>query len=194
MRPTVEDLQAIWRFIYSRASLLQAAEFFAELDNVVPESIQGRALIEMTLIAYARPFTGCLLPPKGDKLIPLDDVSPPQHLAKVHREMLKLRNTVIGHKDATATQNVVKVEIIHPPRVTLNVAMVGGVWPPLKSWLDELCNHFVKHCDDNLHRLNKTHRAEFMKHPPGQYQLVISEPPADWLTPFQTKHGEDFRV
>jgi hypothetical protein len=55
MRPTVEDLQAIWRFIYSRASLLQAAEFFAELDNVVPESIQGRALIEMTLIAYARP-------------------------------------------------------------------------------------------------------------------------------------------
>lgn len=193
MRPTVEDLQAIWLFTYSRVSLLQAAEFFAELDVVEPESVQGRALIEATLIAYARPFTACFLPPNQKKVNgPLKDVSPPEHLAEVHKQMRIVRDTVIGHKDGTARQNIVRVEI-HPPKVSLNGAMVGGVLPPLKRSLGELCTYFVKHCESNLSRLNKTYRAEFMKHPPGEYGLVISELPAAWLIPFRTKHGADFR-
>ena len=194
MRPTVEDLQAIWLFTYSRASLLQAAEFFAELDVVEPESVQGRALIEATLIAYARPFTVCFLPPNQKKVNgPLKDVSPPEHLMEVHKQVLILRNTVIGHKDPTAPQNIVRVEI-HPPKVSLNGAMVGGVLPPLKRSLGELSTYFVKHCESNLSRLNKTYRSEFMKHPPGQYELVISEPPADWLIPFRPRSGENVRL
>jgi hypothetical protein len=114
MRPTVEDLQAIWLFTYSRGSLLDAASFFAELDTVPSESVQGRALIEATLVAYARPFNNCYLPLKRGKVIPLEDVPPPQHLAEVHREVLNLRNTVIGHKDATARQNIVRVTIPSP--------------------------------------------------------------------------------
>ena len=67
MRPTVEDLQAIWLFTYSRASLLEAKEFLAELDKVMPESLQYRALIYAAIVAYARPFTICYLPPDPKK-------------------------------------------------------------------------------------------------------------------------------
>ena len=71
--------------------------------------------------------------------------------------------------------------------------MIGDMEPALKTTLSELCTHFVKHCERNLSRLKKIYRAEFMKNPPGEYELVISEPPADWLIPFRTKHGADFR-
>ena len=64
MRPTVEDLQAIWLFTYARSSLLDAVKFLAELDTVAPDSLQYRALIDATIAAYARPFTVCWLPPK----------------------------------------------------------------------------------------------------------------------------------
>jgi len=36
--------------------------------------------------------------------------------------------------------------------------------------------------------------SELMKYPPGQYELVISEPPADWLIPCRPKYGPDFRT
>jgi hypothetical protein len=130
--------------------------------------------------------------------VPLDGVSPPQHLANVHEEILILRNKTIGHKDATpgkgytATSNIVLVDI-HPDRISLNIAMIGTVTPSLRNLLNDLCVHFVKHCDENLNRLKKLYRAEFLKKPPGEYELVISEPPADWLIPFRTKHGDDSR-
>jgi hypothetical protein len=69
MRPTVEDLQAIWLFTYSRSSLLEAVESLAELDTVAPESPQYRALIDAAVAAYARPFTVCLLPPKRKRVV-----------------------------------------------------------------------------------------------------------------------------
>jgi hypothetical protein len=197
MRPTVEDLQAIWLFTYSRSSLLEAKEFLAELDKVAPESLQYRALIDAAIAAYARPFTTCLLPPNR-KVMPLKDVPPPQHLAKFHEHALILRDTMIGHKDATpakgytATPNIVVVRI-YPDDVGLNAAMIGEMYPSLKNALSELCAHFVKHCEGNLSRLRKIYLPEFMKNPTGQYELVISEPPADWLIPFRTKRGADFR-
>ena len=199
MRPTVEDLQAIWLFTYSRSSLLDAAKFLAELDKVAPESLQYRALIDAAVVAYARPFTVCWLPPKRKKVVPLKCVLPPQHLAEFHEHALILRDTMIGHKDATpakgytATPNIVVVRI-YPGTFSLNSTMIGEMEPALKSALPELCAHFVKQCEGNLSRLSKIYRSELMKNPPGKYELVISEPPADWLIPFRPKHGADFRV
>ena len=198
MRPTVKDLQDIWLFTYSRASLLEAAEFLAELDKVEAGSLQYRALIDAAVAAYARPFTTCLLPPERKRVVPLKDVLPPQHLADFHENALILRDTVIGHKDATpakgytATLNIVLVGI-YPDNFNLNSIMIGEVLPALKSALPELCRYFVKHCEENLSRLKKIYLSELMKNPPGEYELVISEPPADWLIPFRPKHGADFR-
>jgi len=42
--------------------------------------------------------------------------------------------------------------------------------------------------------MEKPYHSELMKQRPGEYELVISEPPSDWIVPFQIKHGEDFRV
>ena len=52
MRPTVEDLQAIWLFTYSRSSLLDAAGFLAELDKVMmegPSTVErGRKIAQLS--------------------------------------------------------------------------------------------------------------------------------------------------
>ena len=197
MRPTIENLQDIWLFTYSRSSLLDAAGFLSELDKVAPESLQHRALIDAGLAAYARPFTTCFLPPKR-KVVPLQDVPPPHHL-RFHEDALISRNTMIGHKDATpakgytATQNIVVVGICSD-NFSLNSTMIGEMCSASKNALSELCDYFVKYCEANLSRLKKIYLAEFMKHQPGKYELVISEPPADWLIPFRTKHGDDFRA
>jgi hypothetical protein len=200
MRPSVEDLQAIWLFTYSRASLLDAAKFLAELDRVKLDSLQYRALRDAAIVAYTRPFSPCFLPPNR-KVVPLKDVPPPPHLVESHENALILRDTVIGHTDATpakgytATPNFVLVGIDPDPRkFSLNSTTIGEMLPPLKSALPELCDHFVKHCEGNLSRLKKIYFSELMKNPPGQYELVISETPADWLIPAQPKDGEDFRV
>jgi hypothetical protein len=202
MRPTVEHLQEIWLFTYSRASLLDAAKFLAELDKVELESLRYLALRDAAIVAYARPFRGCYLPmpPKRKKFVPLEGVLPPQHLAEAHENALILRDTVIGHTDATPakgytdTPNIVLVGIDPDPRkFSLNSTTIGEMLPPLRNALPELCDHFVKHCEGNLSRLKKIYPPELMKNPPGKYELVISEAPADWLIPFRTKHGEDFR-
>jgi hypothetical protein len=106
---------------------------------------------------------------------------------------------MIGHKDATPAEgytwspNIVIVRI-WPANFSLNGAMIGEMYPELKNALGELCAYFVRHCEANLSRLRKLYLSEFMQHQPGQYELVIAEPPADWLIPFRTKHGEDFRT
>jgi hypothetical protein len=197
MRPTVKDLEDIWMFTYARASLIEAANYVAELDKVAPKSIQYRALIDAAVIAYGRPFTACWVSAKR-KVVPLKDVPIPEHLAEAHEHARNLRNTMVGHKDATpsegytATPNIVLVEIDRG-NFGLNTAMLGEMGPELKEALRELCPHFVNHCEANLRRLKKVYLSEVVKNPPGVYELVISEPPADWLVPFQHKDGADFR-
>jgi len=205
MRPTIEDLQAIWLFTYSLSSLLDAKNFLGEvsdvapaLDKVTPESLRYRALVAAAISAYMRPFTTCFLPPNRKVKQPLGDVPIPQHLAQFHKDALDLRDTMIGHTDATPadgyteTPNHVLVRI-YPDTFSLHSAMTGVMEPASKKGLIELCDYFVKHCGMNLSRLTKIYRSELMQHQPGQYELVISEPPADWLIPFRTKHGDDFR-
>jgi hypothetical protein len=204
--PTVADLQAIWSFTYSRSSLLEAKNFLAEvsdvapdLNQVTPESLRYRALVYAVITAYARPFTTCRIPPNR-QFKPLDNVPPPQELAQFHDDALILRNTMIGHSDATpakgytASPNMVVVRIYPDNKFSLHSVTLGEMEPPMKKALPELCDHFVLHCDANLSRLMKPYRSELMNRPPGRYELVIAEPPADWIVPFKPKHGDDFRA
>jgi hypothetical protein len=206
MRPTVEDLQAIWRFTYSRSSLLDAKNFIGQLSEVppafgevTPESLRYRALVEAAVVSYGRPFTTCYLPPKRQQVVPLQGVSPPEHLAEFHENALIMRDTMIGHKDATpargykASPNIVFVRIF-PDTYSLNGVMLGEMLPPLKKAFPQLCDHFVRHCESNLSQLTQPYRSEFMQNAPGEYELMIIEPPAAWLVPFKPKHGDDFRA
>jgi hypothetical protein len=94
-----------------------------------------------------------LLPPK-QKIVPLKDVPPPQHLAEAREHALNLRDTMIGHKDATpaqgytATPNIVVVRI-YPDNFSLHSTLIGEMCPELKNALPELCAYFVKQCEVN---------------------------------------------
>ena len=198
MRPTIEDLQSIWLFTYSRSAFIEAEDSLDELRNVPSESLQYRALVAAAITAYMQPFTPCFIPPNR-KVIPFKDVPIPEHLARFHEDAMNLRDTMIGHMDATpadgytASPNIVTIRICPDNRFILHSATIGEMEPESKNGLLQLCGFFRKYCNENLSRLTKACRSALMKHGPGQYELVISEPPADWLIPFRIKHGEDFR-
>lgn len=114
MRPTVNDLQNIWLFTYARDSMREAARYLVALDQFdhrdllnplddpeAHQSVCHRGLRDAAIIAYARPFTQCNLPLAKKRRIALDDVPPPAHLEKYHQHVMRWRNTLIGHKDAT---------------------------------------------------------------------------------------------
>jgi hypothetical protein len=180
--------------------LLDAANFLGELDTVAPGSFRYRALVDAAVVAYARPFTTCFLPPKRERITPLAGIPPPQHLARFHEDALIMRDTFIGHKDATpakgytATPNIVQVGILPDNDFSLDATMLGEMLPDMKNALRELCSYFIRHCETNLSQLRTRYLSEFMKYPPGQYELVISKPPADWLIPFRPKRGDDYRI
>jgi len=69
------------------------------------------------------------------------------------------------------------------------MAMIGEMEPPMRKALRELCAYFLKHCAEKLRPLTKAYYPEVMKNQPGQCELVISEPPADWIIPFHSKRG-----
>jgi hypothetical protein len=77
---------------------------------------------------------------------------------------------------------------------SLNTANFGEMEAPMKEALKELCGYFVKHCEHNLSLWKKAYGSELMKNPPGDYELVISDPPSDWIIPFRIKHGADFKA
>jgi hypothetical protein len=197
-RPSLEELQRVWLLAYSRASFLEAAEFLKAMDAANPESVTFRALVHAAFVAYARPFNQCKVPGRR-RLVPLKDVPPPPLLADFHRHALDARNTTIGHKDATpargytATPNVMLFEI-KSSNFGINTAMPSEMKDPMKKAMRELCDHFVKHCEQELGRWKRAYGSEVMKKPPGDYELVICEPPFDWMIPARTKHGADFRA
>jgi hypothetical protein len=199
MRPTVEDLQAIWLFTYSRAAFMDAADFLVELDKVETKSLLHRALVHAAIMAYAQPFGHCYLPHEPKRIVPLKGVLPPHQLKEAHQHALDLRDTMIGHTDATpakgyrTTMNRVAVRICHK-HLGLDSIIIVGMPPRLKKELTELCAYFRQHCETNLSRLKKPYLSEFTKYPLGEYELVICEPPADWLIPWRNKHGDDFRA
>jgi hypothetical protein len=199
LRPPIEDLEHIWLFTYSRASFLQTVEFLDSMDAVKPDSVELRALIDAAFVAYARPFSRCRVPSRGSIDSPLKGVSPPAQLAEFHNEALIARNTMVGHKDATpaeeytATPNVVLIDIF-ANTFAVNCVMPAEMTDRMKHALRELCNYFVKHCEEDLSLWKKSYGCEVMKKLPGKYELVISDPPCDWIIPFRIKHGVDFKA
>jgi hypothetical protein len=97
---------------------------------------------------------------------------------------------MIGHKDATPAQrhtttpNVVLVHI-NSKGFNLHTTIIGEMESPMRNALKELCVYFVAHCEENLRPLTQRYFSQVMSHPPGVYELVISEPPDDWIRPFQ---------
>ena len=189
MRPTFDELRTYWLLAHSRASLLEADELLNAMETARPKSIELRAIISAAVIAYARPFTKFRVT-REERLAPLEGIPPPTHLARFHQDALDIRNKMIGHKDATPAQrhtttpNVVLVHITSRT-FELHTTAIEEMGAETRNALKELCAYFVAHCEKNLRPLTTAHFSEVMRHAPGVYQMVISEPPDDWIRPFQ---------
>jgi len=188
-RPTIQELQRWWLLAYSRSSLIDAGAFLNAIDTARLGSNEMRALIDAAVVAYARPFTKFQLT-RHERVAPLADIDPPSNLVEFHKDALDLRNKLIGHKDATpadrhATSPNVVLLHINSTGFNVHTAIIAEMETVMRNALKELCAYFVKYCENELQPLTKGYFSEVMKHPPGHYELVVSEPPADWIRPFR---------
>lgn len=100
MRPSLDDLKHLWLIAYSRSGLLEAQRWIDQMSMVDSNSPLMSALLSAVVTAYGRGFTQSRVS-AGVTVIPLAQApSPPTGLQETHEELLKMRNRVIGHKDA----------------------------------------------------------------------------------------------
>ncbi|MBA3776527.1 MAG: hypothetical protein H0X11_08825 [Betaproteobacteria bacterium] len=120
------------------------------------------------------------------RTIALKDVAPPPELASTHAMVIKLRNNVIGHKDAlpapgdAATPNIVLVKR-DASGFDVHTIIVIGIVPSLLDKLRSLCEYFVAHCESRLKPFIERYGPDIMKEPEGVYEIVSSERPDPWI-------------
>jgi hypothetical protein len=186
MRLTYEDLKRLWTVIYSRSALLEADRWLDQMDNVSVEELRS-ALVCAIITAYGRPFTQSQVA-LGERVVPLRDVAPPKHLESTHRDLLNMRNKVIGHKDAipavghTETPN--ELILRRDSRgFDLHTSITQDMDSDLRQRIKELCAHFVAHCDQQSDLLIRKYGDEFAQLKPGVYDIIVSDEPNDWIRP-----------
>jgi len=144
------------------------------------------ALVYAAVVAYCRPFTKSQVTPT-ERVIPLDDVSPPGHLAAAHGNMLNLRDKVIVHKDAVPTKGYSTPNMILLDRVgsgfQLYTTRLGEMGTEQRKAVKELCSYFFQHCEAKLRPLTRKYHPELMRYPEGAYELLITESPNEWIRP-----------
>jgi hypothetical protein len=94
MRPTFDDLKAIWLLCYARSAFIEAKRWLHEMETAQDTS-HYEALVYAAVVAYCRPFTQSQVTPTK-RLIPLADVLPPTYLATAHDDLLNLRDNTLA--------------------------------------------------------------------------------------------------
>jgi hypothetical protein len=190
VRPSIEDLKTLWLHAYSRSAFDEAIEYLDLLPKV-PAGVMARVLISAAVVAYARPFSACRVT-STEKVVPLRGVKPPDDLAENHQDAIDLRNKLIGHKDAvpaerhTTSPNIVLIHKL-PTYFEVHTTTIDSMDQSAQLALKKLCVFFKQHCESIISPITKRYFAEVMKNPDGIYELIISEPPSDWIKPFQPK-------
>ena len=147
-----------------------------------------QAILCAAVVAYARPFSRFRVTATKE-VAPLSGIAPPKHLRQNHREAIDLRNKVIGHKDSlpakyhTSTPNIV---LLHVTKTyfEMHTTVVGSMEEPTRAALKELCIFYREYCEGIIKPLTKAYFSEVMKRSPGIYELIVCDPPGDWLRPF----------
>jgi hypothetical protein len=185
MRPSHDELKSLWIYSYSRASLLEAQQWLDSMDHTDPKSPQFRALVCASVVAYARPFMISQVTQK-ERVVPLKGVLPPSPLNATHAMVLKLRDKVMGHKDATpakgdsTTPNIMLIRR-DATGFDLHTIIIEGMELETRTEVKALCSHFVAHCEAQVHPIIARYGSEIMRHPVGTYELLVTEPPHDWI-------------
>jgi hypothetical protein len=169
--------------------LIEADQWLDAMPETDPRSPQFRALICAAVVAYARPFTACQVTPT-ERVVPLKGVPPPPQLSSTHAMILKLRDKVMGHKDATPARGdstTPNVMIIRRDATgfDLHTIIIEGMEPETRNEVKSLCSHFVGYCESQVESINAHCGPEIMRHPIGAYELLVTEPPNDWIRALQ---------
>lgn len=185
MRPTVQELCSIWLYAYSRSSFLEAETWIVAMQHVPTESPLMRSLTCSAVVSNARPFTKSQIT-SDKRVVPLQGILAPPNLTSTHEMILKLRDKVIGHKDAipgkkdSSTPNIILIKR-DASGFDLNTVEVKAMAPEVQAQVKSLCCFFVKHCESHLKPLMDRFTPEVVQHPIGLYELLVSEPPSPWI-------------
>ena len=191
MRPTFEDLKAIWLLSYSRSAFIEASEWLDKMEAAAQDRSHYdarryyEALVYAAVLTYCRPFTKSQVT-RAERVIPLDGVSPPPHLAAAHENLLHLRDKYIGHKDAVPTKgylsspNIIILKRVGQ-RSEFYTTRLGLMNDEHRKAAQELCSYFRQHCETKLRPLTRKYHRELLRYPEGDYELLISEPPNEWI-------------
>jgi hypothetical protein len=188
MRPAFEDLKNFWILAYSRGAFLEVVRFVDAMQRTAAFSIERQALTHAAVVSYARPFTKSQIT-RDQRVIPLNGVLPPPRLASLHEELLAMRNTVIGHKDATlgkgksGVPNMVIIYRGEGEKTSLRTIAIANFSPAKLLAIRELCAHFIKHCDEQGHPIMVRCKSAVFSLRRGVYGLSVSKPPDKWATP-----------
>lgn len=149
MKPTLDERQNLWRYLYARTSLTEAQDWITLLEKSSERSGVTDALFTAAVVAYARPFRASEFP--GKKRFKALDDAPPGTLANAHEQILLLRDKFMGHKDGNAPE-------LHsfPPNMILFTRDQEG-WnfstlvftrpkPEFRAQIQDLCKFFISKC------------------------------------------------
>jgi hypothetical protein len=186
MRPSHLEIKTLWLCSYARTSLLEARDWLTLMEHTDGNTIQMAALTCATVVAYARPFTKSQITAK-ERVIPLREVKPPPRLFDTHGIILKLRDKVMGHKDATAaagdssTPNRILIQK-NAKGFSVSTVVVEDLPADVRSEAKLLCSHFIAHCEAAIDSILTAHRAEIMNRPDGLYEILVIDGPQEWIT------------
>lgn len=118
--------------------------------------------------------------------MPLKGIPPPPDLGATHAMILKLRDKVMGHKDATpangdaASPNIMLIRR-DATGFNLHTIIIEGMTAETQKEMTGLCSHFVAHCESQVGPIIARYGPEVMSRPIGEYELLVAEPPNDWI-------------
>ncbi len=188
MRPSFQELKDLWLFGFARSSLHEAVACLDAIPSAAIDIVR-RALLSAALVAYARPFSAWQVT-SSERVVPLANINPPAHLLQNHKDAIAVRNKLIGHKDATpgeghsTTANMILLHVT-PTHFDLRATMVDSMDEPARTALRELCMFFINHCEGKLGCITRVYHSEITRNDPGHYELLVAEPPGEWIRPFR---------
>jgi hypothetical protein len=187
MRPSKDELTDFWKHAYSRSAFIQASCRLHLIEGVKTNPVILQSVLDAMIIAYARPFTTSRVPP-NTQLRPLLGIDPPPSLKQAHNDLISLRHKVVGHKDAipeathTDTPNMV-LAVVEEKDLVFHTTTVGDMDSRRQADVKALCEFFICHCDEQMKEFVTKYGRDIRAKGLGTYQIVISEPPDEWLRP-----------
>jgi hypothetical protein len=170
--------------------LIQADGWVVDLETTDPRTTKYRALVSAIIVAYCRPFTKSQVT-KSERVVPLSAVEPPTELDSTHRNLIGLRDKVIGHADALPAKNhdetPNKVLIFRDATgFNLHTVLTSDIAREERQKIRQLCAHFRAYCDEKLNPLMAKFAGD-VPALPGVYEVMITPEPEEWFKAVSTE-------